>query len=266
MNGRAGFRVLGIFDTESKAKKHFKKSVKRKLVQPLPAFVVNLFETNVIPSNASRTVEYLTAKAEQLKADNKTMMEEKKKLFEEKLEKRRKREIDTSEEVVEMMKRNDELHKAKPERSQDDDSDSDEDDTEVKRDAEIRNQQFVAVSCLLDHGEAKEDAFTIYAAFARQDEAKRYVDDTLSDYENSIHLFVCDMYEWLFPYVLEEPGMLKNMPFSYHHDQLNSFMQNKVNQKERVAAYKKIMETHTKKEDGIEIEEVDETGDNETKS
>lgn len=260
-SGRAGFRVLGIFANESKAKKHFKKCIKRDLIQKIPGFVVNLFETNVIPSNASRSVEYLSAKTEKLKADHKTMMEERKQLFEENLKKRKNGDLDTREEVLQMMKDN-ELEKEEV-----DDADADDDNEAVKRDAEIRNQQFVAVSCLIDKEEENEDAFTIYGAFAREDDAKRYINDTLSDHDNSIHLFVCDMYEWLFPYILENPKTLKNMPFSYHHDQLNSFMQFRASQKERVAAFKKHMEKQpeieTLEEGG---EEGDDEGAQETKS
>lgn len=257
-NGRAGLRILGIFDKESKAKKHLKKCVKRGLVEPLPTFVVNLFETNVIPNNKSRTVEYLAAKAEALKEENKEEMAERRRKFEEKLEKRRNKEIDTRDEVLDMMKANEQLKKE--EEAKDDDSDDDDDNEGVKRDAEIRSQKFVAISYLLDKSEEQEDAFTIYAAFDRQDEATRYVKDTLSDYDNSLHLFVNDMYEWLFPYIIEKPGTLKSMPFSYHHDQLNAFMQTQANQKDMVAAYKRAMEEPASRDD-LEIEELGETPD-----
>ena len=40
-SGRAGLRVLGIFDAASKAKKHYKKCVKRGSVSGPPAFVVS---------------------------------------------------------------------------------------------------------------------------------------------------------------------------------------------------------------------------------
>lgn len=256
-SGRAGFRVLGIFANESKAKKHFKKCIKRDLIQKLPGFVVNLFETNVIPSNTSRSVEYLSAKAEKLKANHKTMMEERKRLFEEKLKQRKNGDLDTREEVLQMMKDNAELEEEEVD-------DVDDDNEAVKRDAEIRNQQFVAISCLIDKEEENEDAFTIYGAFAREDDAKRYINDTLSDDNNSIHLFVCDMYEWLFPYILENPKTLKNMPFSYHHDQLNSLMQFRASQKERVSAFKKQMANQEQPE--IEMLEEGNGGAQETKS
>ena len=103
----------------------------------------------------------------------------------------------------------------------------------MKRDAEIRNQRFVALSVLIDDGPEQEDAFTLYGCFDRESDAKRYVNDTLSDHENQRHLFVCDMYEWLFPYTIAQPGMAKKIPFSYHHEQLNAYMQNKGSRRRR---------------------------------
>lgn len=244
-NGRAGVRILGIFEKESKAKKHFKKCIKRGLIEPLPAFVVDLFETHVIPNNKSRTVEYLAAKAKTLKEQNELEMAERQQKFKDKLEKRRKGELDTREEVLGMMKTNETLKK-KHEEESDEESDDDETD-DIKRDAQIRSQNAVAISYLLDKTEEKEDAFTIYAAFDRHDEAARYVKDTLSDYENSVHLFVNDMYEWLFPHIIDEPGMLKKIPFSYQHEQLNDFMQNQASQKDRVAAYKRAVQESSSK-------------------
>ena len=259
-NGRAGVRILGIFDKESKAKKHFKKCIKRGLIEPLPAFVVDLFETHVIPNNKSRTVEYLAAKAKTLKEQNKVEMEERQQKFKDKLEKRRTGELDTKEEVLDMMRFNDELKKKEQQEQIDEEESDDDDDVDIKRDAQIRSQNVVAISYILDKSEEQEDAFTIYAAFDRHDEAARYVKDTLSDYENSVHLFVNDMYEWLFPYFIEEPGMLKKIPFSYQHAHLNDFMQNQASQKDRVAAYKKALEEISsatiKEENTVEDEAV----------
>lgn len=242
-SGRAGLRVLGIFDAASKAKKHYKKCVKRGLVSGLPAFVVSLFETNVIPSCKERSVEYLTEKAERLQSEYAEKMKKKKALFDETLEKRR--EI-RDEEAKSGAKKPDEWTPKKKEEApalpeEASDSDDDDDEAEVKRDAEIRNQRFVALSVLIDDGPEQEDAFTLYGCFDRESDAKRYVNDTLSDHEDQRHLFVCDMYEWLFPYTIAQPGMMKKIPFSYHHEQLNAYMQNKVQQKEKVAAFKRAM-------------------------
>ena len=62
-NGRAAFRLLGLFDTSDDAVTWFRRNDQRRFYDGLPATVIPSFEDVVVPRSKTRTVEELAANA-----------------------------------------------------------------------------------------------------------------------------------------------------------------------------------------------------------
>ena len=62
----------------------------------------------------------------------------------------------------------------------------------------------------------------------------RYIEDTLSDEEASMHLYCVDMYQWLYPTITANKGLMQEIPQSYRHQDLNSWINGKKSQEKMI--------------------------------
>jgi len=230
--------MLGCFPTSAKAERHFKKCRKQGLIDDVPGFVIPTFEDAVIPATQGRTPAYLQEKAARLHETNVERFRAQKNAFDERLTHRKAGGATVEEDAAEytaMVAENQQREETAPTAGSDD-----EDESMFLRDAEGRGQTFFACSFVVDADEAaREDLFVVYAAFDREESATRYVNDTLSEYEEGRHLFVCSCYEWIYPCTSEEPSTMKGIPCTYKHGMLDEIMQKQFNQKGDVAAFRR---------------------------
>lgn len=219
------------------------------------------FEDAVIPATSERTSEYLVDKAVRLHAASVARLQETKKAFDERLDRRKAggatAEEDTDEYqrmVAENRREDEEAAALAAGAATDEDND---DSTMVLRDAEVRGQAFFACSFVVDPAEPYEDLFVVYAAFDRQETATRYVNDTLSDYEDTRHLFVCTCYEWIYPSMIEDRRVMKSIPCAYKHGLLDDIMQRQFSQKGAVAEFERSEEQYKAEQAAIQDKEED---------
>ena len=120
-----------------------------------------------------------------------------------------------------------------------------EDDTFVYRDAEVRNQRFCAVGIINDPDKSlNESMLAIYAGFETEEICIRYIEDTLADDEENMHLYCVDMYQWLYPTLTDNRGLMSEIPQTYRHDELNNWINGKKNQDAMIKKIKDTAEAH----------------------
>jgi hypothetical protein len=261
-NGLPAIRAMGFFPSRDHAYNHLKKILKRKLADEIPYFVIDAFSKFVIPLTMDRTEEYLTRKAKTLYEGNMQKNQAEKETFQ-------KRIGTTMDEkaILDDFKR---LRKKREEEAEEKQAfyqqDVHEDDTFVSRDAEVRAQRYAAVGIINDPDKSlNEPMVCIYAGFETEDTCVRYIEDTLSDEEESMHLYCVDMYQWLYPTLTDNKGLMQEIPQSYRHTDLNNWMNGKKNQENII---KKIKETNSNYKNSKKQEVVvdsDEFGDDEQK-
>ena len=96
---------------------------------------------------------------------------------------------------------------------------------------EVRGQKVVVFSVL----QGIEPVITVYGAFENDEDAKHYIDATLSKHVLDLDLFVHPMYEWiqLDPETMESPLV----PRKYRHPILDSIMRKKRQQGSDIQQY-----------------------------
>ena len=96
---------------------------------------------------------------------------------------------------------------------------------------EVRGQKLAVFSVLPGH----EPVVTVYAAFENEDDAKHYIDATLSQHVLDLDLFVHPMYEWI---QLDAETMESALiPRKYRHPILDSIMRQKRQQGRDIEQY-----------------------------
>ncbi len=222
------------------------------------------FEDAVIPSTPERTSEYLVDKAARLHKASVARLQEAKKAFDERLDRRKAGGVNVEEDAAEYQRmvaenRREDEEEALAAAATDDDAEGD--NSMVLRDAEVRGQAFFACSFVVDPAEPYEDLFVVYAAFDREDTATRYVNDTLSDYEDTRNLFVCTCYEWIYPFMSENRRAMKSIPCTYKHELLDDIMQRQFSQKGAVAEFQRGEEQYKAEQAAIQDKEEEDEGD-----
>lgn len=238
-NGLPAIRIMGLFPSKDRAYLHLKKILKRKLADEIPYFVVDTFSKFIIPSTMDRTQEYLTNKAKALYEGNKEKNQAEKERFKERIGAKMDKET-----IVEDFKRlRKKREKEDAEKKAFLEQDVQEDDTFVSRDAEVRGQRYAAIGIINDPDKAlNESMVCLYAGFETEETCVRYIEDTLSDDEESMHLYCVDMYQWLYPTITENKGLMQEIPQSYRHKDLNNWINGKKKQENMI---KKIKESNS---------------------
>lgn len=237
-NGLPAIRVMGFFLSRDHAYNHLKKVLKRKLAEEMPYFVIDSFSKFVIPSTMDRTPEYLKEKAEALYEGNKQRNEAEKKAFHAR--------IGTTMDDAAIK---DDFKQLRQQREKEDgekqaffQQEVQEDDTFVSRDAEIRGQRYAAIGIINDPDAAlKESMVCLYGGYETEEICVRYIEDTLADEEDSMHLYCVDMYQWLYPTLTENKGLMQEIPQSYRHTEMNNWINGKKKEEQLI---KKIKEAN----------------------
>ena len=183
------FRVLGVFQNQKTATKHFKRSVKKGQINPTLTFIVPLGETNVIPNAPGKSADYLAKKATRMVEENTVEAIGEGKPF--KRPQDTKRAEQGGKRVSEPPAENDTAEE------EEDSEEEEDDDDEVDRGAMVPNQNHTIVSVLIDQSQEREDAFSVYGSFDRVDTAQTFIEDRLADHLPDLSLFVVEMYQWI---------------------------------------------------------------------
>lgn len=221
------FRVLGVFQNQKTATKHFKRSVKKGQINPTLTFIVPLGETNVIPNAPGKSADYLAKKATRMVEENTVEAIGRRKAFQETL-KTRKEQNKAGKRVSEPPAENNTVEE------EEDSEEEEDDDDEVDRGAMVPNQNYTIVSVLIDQSQEREDAFSVYGSFDRVDTAQKFIENRLADHLPDLSLFVVEMYQWIYPIVSKDSERLEKIPFKYREDKLNAYMQPKTAEIEKV--------------------------------
>ena len=237
-NGLPAIRVMGLFPSRDRAYNHLKKILKRKLADEIAYFVVDSFSKFVIPSTMDRTEDYLTKKAQALYEGNKKKNEAEKQTF----QKRIGTTMDENAILDDFKRLREKREKQDAEKQAFYDQEAREDDSFVSRDAEVRGQRYAAIGIINDPDKTlNEPMVCLYAGFETEETCVRYIEDTLSDEEASMHLYCVDMYQWLYPTITENKGLMQEIPQSYRHKDLNNWINGKKSQEKMI---KKIKESN----------------------
>ena len=86
--------------------------------------------------------------------------------------------------------------------------------------AHVSGQRYAVISILEDREGQTEPAVCVYAAFAQEDDAERYISQVAKRKVLDHDIACVDMYAWLFPHVLNNP----NIDARYRHDELDRIM------------------------------------------
>ena len=213
-NGRAAFRLLGLFDTNDDAVTWFRRNDQRRFYDGLPATIVPTFEDVVIPSTTTRTVEELAAKRDAVVRAHQDARAQQKEAFEAR---------------VQAIKDGTAKPRAPPQEAPPSDTQKKAGSAigdlfdPVPRDAEVRGQAFMVCSCLVDPTPDQEDVITVYAAFDHVNAAQDYV-STLKELVDERSLYVVNMYEWAYPYLTTTDGFKSKVPRRYHEPLLNDIL------------------------------------------
>lgn len=250
-NNLPALRIMGCFASADHAHNHLKKILKRKLVEPLPYFVIDTFCNFVIPSTKDRSADYLEQKARKLfEMQEKTNQEDTRAFY-----KRVKAKAQTSDsEYKDLITTKANQDKVKEDFLR---QTVEESDSFVYRDAEVRGQSYAAVGFINDPDKEKNEPLVcIYGAFDNEDTCVRYIEDSLSDEIDNITLYCVEMYSWLYPTLVENTGLMEDVPKSYRHADLNAWMHAKTKNDKMV---KEFYKNSKKQTDAllIELEESD---------
>lgn len=252
-------RIMGFFPSVSHANNHVKKILKRKLVEEIGFYVVDAFSKFVIPSSTTCTPEYLSEKAKRLYESRVEENKQKKENFDRRIGKTMEKE-EIEEDFKKLIKKKEKEEEEKENFFKNMEVDE-EDDTFVYRDAEVRNQRYCAVGIINDPDKSlNESMLAIYAGFETEEICIRYIEDTLADDEENMHLYCVDMYQWLYPTLTDNRGLMSEIPQSYRHDELNNWINGKKKQDAMIKKIKDTAEAHKNSK-----KQSESVGDDETK-
>jgi len=229
------FRVLGAFQSEKQALKHFKQCTKKQWSTGTLTFVVPLGETNVIPNSPDRSQGYLAAKADRLRSENEERCSLHRQAFKAEFARRKKIAVGDDDAEGEKL-----LPPAEAFAGPADAADDDEEDEEaflLDRNAEVRNQKYCAITVLVDESKEREDAFAVHGCFDRAEECQAFMKDNLADHVPNQDIFCVEMYAWVYPIVAKDRGAMDRVPFSYRDETLNRLMQPKTKEIEKVKRF-----------------------------
>tara|TARA_Y100000748_G_scaffold296635_1_gene289685 strand:+ start:1280 stop:2149 length:870 start_codon:yes stop_codon:yes gene_type:complete len=239
-NNLPALRIMGCFASADHAQNHLKKILKRKLVEPLPFFVIETFCNFVIPSTTERSAEYLEQKARDLYEMQEQHNQTETKAFQKRVKAKEK---NTTEEYNQMMKEKEDRDQSKASFLRES---LEESDSFVYRDAEVRGQSYAAIGFINDPDKSKNEPLVcIYGAFESEDTCVRYIEDSLSDEIDNITLYCVEMYSWLYPTLVENKGLMEDVPKSYRHSDLNAWMNAKSENDKMVKEFYKNSKKQT---------------------
>lgn len=248
-NGLPAFRLMGFFPSKEHAYKHLQSILKRKLVDPIGFFAIETFSNFVIPSTADRTSDYLTNKAKALYELQQHKNKDEKNMFKKRLEVKQREEGEFQRMLEEKEKRAQERDAFLSQPLEDADS-------FVSRDAEVRSQRYAAVGFINDPDTTlNEPLVCVYGGFDQESTCVRYIEDTLSDEVDEITLYCVEMYQWLYPTITANKGLMEDVPKSYRHQELNNWIKGKETNKQLVKEFYKNSKKPLEEEEGFGVSE-----------
>ena len=100
---------------------------------------------------------------------------------------------------------------------------------------QLPSQRYAAVG-IINPQDSDDCLVSVFAAFDVEQDAVRYVEDTLSDVHRTFDLFVVSTNSWIFPDVLRTEAA-DRVPSSYRHEHLHDIMDYKKQLPARIEAY-----------------------------
>ena len=235
----AAFRVLGMFPTEQKAKRHLEK-----IGSALPGFTVAahtwwpILRENPTDSGEAqkiqiRTVDRVQKYIKSCEDQNNKIMEQ---IGEEHAEDRYKESLA----IYEKKHKLEMDLKIEDEKAQGLDDDAD---IEISRSDEVRGQNWCAVSIVCDPDLDDEPCINVLRAFEERSDCEDYVRNTCLEEDVVTKCYSVRMYEWVHPALIHTKKFFDTIKTSYSYTELEELHSGKAEERRKI---EKILASHDK--------------------